>query len=111
MTEASALNIDDMARNANEASRLLKSIANPHRLMILCLLLQQEMTVTELNAQVPLSQSALSQHLAVLRKEGLVQTRKESLQVWYRLASTEVEAILATLYQLYCAPSDSCAAI
>ncbi len=111
MTDASTLNIDEMARNANEASRLLKSIANPHRLMILCLLLRQEMTVTELNAQVSLSQSALSQHLAVLRKEGLVQTRKESLQVWYRLASAEVEAILATLYQLYCAPVDSCRAI
>ncbi|GAA4895542.1 metalloregulator ArsR/SmtB family transcription factor [Ferrimonas pelagia] len=99
-----SLDIEQMAGNADSAARLLKSIANPHRLMLLCLLLKQEMTVSELNAMVPLSQSALSQHLAVLRKEGMVTTRKESLQVWYRLASPEVEAILATLYGIYCAP-------
>ncbi|WP_298444628.1 metalloregulator ArsR/SmtB family transcription factor [uncultured Ferrimonas sp.] len=91
-----------MISNAEQAARLLKSIANANRLVILCSLLQQEMTVTELNKLVPLSQSALSQHLAVLRREGLVTTRKESLLVWYRLASPEVEAILSTLYQLYC---------
>ncbi len=93
---------DEMISNAEQAARLLKSIANANRLVILCSLLQQEMTVTELNKLVPLSQSALSQHLAVLRREGLVTTRKESLLVWYRLASPEVEAILSTLYQLYC---------
>ncbi|SHI23636.1 DNA-binding transcriptional regulator, ArsR family [Ferrimonas marina] len=101
------LDIEQMADNADGAAKLLKSIANPHRLMLLCLLLKQEMTVGELNAMIPLSQSALSQHLAVLRREGLVATRKESLLVWYRLASPEVEAILATLYGLYCAPSEA----
>ncbi len=101
------IDIADMADNAEAASRLLKSIANGHRLMILCLLLDKELTVGELNDQVPLSQSALSQHLAVLRKEGLVTTRKEAQMVWYQLASPEVEKILSTLHQIYCAPSGS----
>ncbi|MBY5994201.1 ArsR/SmtB family transcription factor [Ferrimonas balearica] len=99
------IDIENMADNAEAASRLLKSISNGHRLMILCLLLDNELTVGELNDKVPLSQSALSQHLAVLRKEGLVSTRKEAQMVWYRLASAEVEAILATLHQIYCAPA------
>ncbi|MBY5923487.1 ArsR/SmtB family transcription factor [Ferrimonas balearica] len=103
----SEFDIADMADNAEAASRLLKSIANGHRLMILCLLLDKELTVGELNDQVPLSQSALSQHLAVLRKEGLVTTRKEAQMVWYQLASPEVEAILSTLHKIYCAPAES----
>ncbi|MBY6188782.1 metalloregulator ArsR/SmtB family transcription factor [Marinobacter hydrocarbonoclasticus] len=103
----SQIDISSMAENAEAASRLLKSIANGHRLMILCLLLEKELTVGELNDRVPLSQSALSQHLAVLRKEGLVSTRKEAQMVWYRLASAEVESILATLHSIYCAPKAS----
>ncbi|WP_420811021.1 ArsR/SmtB family transcription factor [Ferrimonas lipolytica] len=102
------MTLDDMVTNAGQAAQLLKSIANTNRLVILCSLLQREMTVTELNKLVPLSQSALSQHLAVLRREGLVETRKDSLLVWYSLASPEVEAILSTLHQLFCAePSEA----
>ncbi|TKB51933.1 winged helix-turn-helix transcriptional regulator [Ferrimonas aestuarii] len=97
------MDLESMTSNAEQASKLLKTIANPHRLMLLCLIGKQELTVSELNEQVPLSQSALSQHLAVLRREGLVSTRKEAQQVWYQLDSPEVEAIINLMYDLYCA--------
>ncbi|WP_084644024.1 MULTISPECIES: ArsR/SmtB family transcription factor [Ferrimonas] len=99
---ALTIDLENMTTNAQEASKLLKTIANPHRLMLLCLIGKQELTVGELNEQVPLSQSALSQHLAVLRNEGLVKTRKEAQLVWYSLDSKEVEAIINLLYDLYC---------
>ncbi|MGL4900604.1 MAG: ArsR/SmtB family transcription factor, partial [Shewanella sp.] len=69
------IDVDAMVTNAESAAKWLKAIANPYRLMILCLLLDNELSVSELNATVPLSQSALSQHLAVLRAEDLVDTR------------------------------------
>ncbi|USD37599.1 MULTISPECIES: helix-turn-helix transcriptional regulator [Ferrimonas] len=99
---ALTIDLETMTGNAQQASKLLKTIANPHRLMLLCLIGKQELTVGELNEQVPLSQSALSQHLAVLRNEGLVTTRKEAQQVWYQLDSPEVEAVINLLYDLYC---------
>ena len=67
-----------MRRHAGSAAGLMRSLANPHRLMVLCALSEGEMSVGGLNRRVPLSQSALSQHLAVLRKEGLVRTRREA---------------------------------
>ena len=91
-----------MAAHAEEAARLLRSLGNPHRLMVLCLLGNGELSVGALNAGLPLSQSALSQHLAVLRDEGLVGFRRESQTLWYRIADPRTEALLATLYQLYC---------
>ncbi|MGI9281671.1 MAG: ArsR/SmtB family transcription factor [Endozoicomonas sp.] len=91
-----------MQSNASEAARLLKVLANPNRLMIVCMLLETELSVGQLNQKLPLSQSALSQHLAVLREEGLVATRKEAQVVYYRLAKPEVRKILAVLYEFYC---------
>ena len=98
------LPLDIMEANAGRASNLLKSMANEARLMILCQLSQQEMTVSDLARTVPLSQSALSQHLGVLRRERLVKTRRESQFVWYSLDSEEAKAVIATLYDLFCAP-------
>ncbi len=92
-----------MRSNAQKASGLLKALANENRLMILCLLVEGEMTVSEINAQVDLSQSALSQHLAVLRKDGLVATRRESQIIYYRIASQDAGKILETLHGIYCA--------
>lgn len=77
-------------------------MANRNRLMILCSLLDEERSVTQLNDIVPLSQSALSQHLSALRQAELVATRREAQTIYYRVASDSVRAILATLYEQYC---------
>jgi len=77
-------------------------MANKSRLMILCYLAEGEKSVSELQRHVGLRQSALSQHLAILRNAHIVRTRRSSQSVYYSLASQEVRAIMATLYQLYC---------
>ena len=97
------LPLDIMHANAGRATALLKSMANETRLMILCQLSQREMTVGELIELVGLSQSALSQHLGVLRREGLVKTRREPPYVWYSLDSEDAKAVIGTLYDLFCA--------
>lgn len=99
--------LHQMQENAGQAASLLKSMANESRLMILCQLSQQEMSVGDLAKVVPLSQSALSQHLSVLRREKLVKTRRKSQFVWYSLDSEEAKAVISTLYDLFCAPCDT----
>lgn len=91
-----------MAESAESAAALLKTLGHECRLLILCHLLEGEKTVTQLNQKVPLSQSALSQHLARLRKENLVTVRKDAQMVYYSLSSEKVERIIGTLYELYC---------
>mgnify|MGYP006098660719 FL=1 len=91
-----------MKGNAKQASSLLKAISHESRLLILCLLLRKEMSVGELAEFSDLSQSAFSQHLSVLRKEGLVQTRKESQTVYYSIKDPAVKKILEVLYNIYC---------
>lgn len=94
-----------MQASAEEASRLLKTLGNPQRLRLLCMLVGQEMSVGQLNEQLPeLSQSALSQHLARLREHGLVRTRRESQTIWYSLLDGPAQQVIATLYTIYCAP-------
>jgi len=97
--------IDEMARHAEQAAMFLKLMANPHRLMILCHLLDAEMSVSELNVHLPLSQSALSQHLAMLRKSGLVKTRRDQQTIYYSLASPEVDAVMVVLHEQFCTPA------
>ena len=94
-----------MRSHADDASRLLKALANPRRLLILCLLAGGERSVGEINEQVDLSQSALSQHLAVLRDEGLVHTRREAQAIYYSLASGPAFEVIQTLHRIYCAPA------
>ena len=79
-------------------------MANPHRLMILCHLLDGEMSVGQLNEHLPLSQSALSQHLALLRNAGMVTTRRQQQTIFYSLASEEVVGVMEVLYEHFCAP-------
>ncbi len=94
-----------MQARAADASRLLKALGNTQRLRVLCLLLEQEMSVRQINEKLPdLSQSALSQHLAKLRKEGLVETRRAAQTIWYKLEPGPAQRILGTLYEIYCAP-------
>lgn len=94
--------LEDMRVHAGDAARLLKSLAHESRLMVLCALADGEHTVGQLNEMVPLSQSALSQHLARLREEGLVATRREGQQVYYRLAASEVSRVISTLQEIFC---------
>ena len=84
---------------------MLKALANEQRLMILCNLIEEPLSVSELNRRVPLSQSALSQHLARLRRDGIVSTRREAQTIYYRIADPAALEIMATLYRLYCSSS------
>jgi DNA-binding transcriptional ArsR family regulator len=95
----------DMAAKAEEAARLLATLAHGKRLLALCHMLRGEVSVGRLAELVGLSPTALSQHLARMRDLQLVETRREGQTIYYRLASREVAAILETLYGLYCAPS------
>ncbi|MCB1598426.1 MAG: helix-turn-helix transcriptional regulator [Xanthomonadales bacterium] len=96
--------MEQMRDSAGAAARLLKALANEHRLLVLCHLLEGERSVGQLNAELDLSQSALSQHLAVLREDGLVATRRESQTIYYRVASDAVSTVLTALHGIYCAP-------
>lgn len=87
---------------SSAVASLLKTMAHAERLFILCNLLSGEKNVSELLADSSLSQSAFSQHLAVLRKEGLVKTRKVSQEVYYSLADPRIKKIIELLKQLYC---------
>lgn len=92
-----------MQQHAVEASKLLKALASDKRLLILCQLTQGEFSVGEMVELLGMGQSSLSQHLAVLRSEELVQTRREAQTIFYRLNSGPAEQVMQTLYQIYCA--------
>lgn len=92
-----------LEEKAEEVALLLGAMANAKRLIVLCNLIDREKSVGELAEIVGLSDAALSQHLAKLRMQGLVQTRREGQTIHYRLASENVKAVLSTLYELYCA--------
>jgi DNA-binding transcriptional ArsR family regulator len=96
------LDFESMKRNASDAVSLLKGLANESRLMIVCVLSEGELSVGQLNQRIKLSQSALSQHLAVLREQGMVQTRRESQTIYYRLADNTAMDIIELLHATYC---------
>ena len=95
-----------MNERAEAAAELLKAMSNPQRLRVLCLLVEGERSVGEINQLVQLSQSALSQHLAKLREEGLVVTRKEAQTVYYSLAKGPAVTVIQTLHDAYCPGDD-----
>jgi DNA-binding transcriptional ArsR family regulator len=96
-----------LEKKASQAAAMLRSMSNKWRLLILCRLLKGEMSVGELLDVVALSQSALSQHLAVLRATKLVSTRRESQTIYYSIKGEEAPKILAALYEVYCAEPTS----
>ncbi|MCC7096898.1 MAG: helix-turn-helix transcriptional regulator [Thermomonas sp.] len=102
------MNPEAMRAHADEAARLLRALANNNRLMLLCLLVDGEHSVGELNARLDLSQSALSQHLAVLREDGLVTTRREAQTIFYALADGPAQRIIETLHGIYCGQVPVC---
>ena len=91
-----------MRENAGSAARLMKALANDSRLMILCYLDGKELSVSELNENLDLSQSALSQHLAVLRRDGLVKTRRDSQTIYYSLEGDQARRMISTLHDMFC---------
>ena len=95
-------NFKQLENSADEAVQLLSALANPKRLLVLCNLLEAELTVGQLAESVGLSSSALSQHLSKMRALGLVKPRRDGQTVIYRLASGNVREVLRTLYRLYC---------
>lgn len=95
------VNLEQMQGNAKAASELLKAMSNETRLMILCQLLHGERTAGELDSLTNLSQSALSQHLAVLRENGLVQTRRESQNIHYSIEGDRARGIIEALYCIF----------
>lgn len=92
----------DLKAKAKIAATMLKAIANESRILILYNLEGKELSVTDLNDYLDLSQSALSQHLAVLRKDGLVKTRRESQTIFYSLSDIRASKVIKTLRELYC---------
>ena len=98
-----------MRAAADEASGLLKALANPHRLLIVCQLIESERSVGELAAFLGLRDSTVSQHLALLRHDGVVTTRRDGQTIWYSIGSDPAREVVRTLYRALCAPAAACA--
>ena len=96
------MNTENMQQNAQAASQLLKTLANPNRLMVLCNIVNQERTVGELEKLIGLGQSALSQQLSRLRHEGIVECRREGQSAYYSLKDEGARRVLEVLYSIYC---------
>jgi len=97
------LDLQQLHANADAASQFLKALANPDRLILLCQLSQGERNVSDLESLLGIQQPTLSQQLAVLRREGLVETRRVGKQVFYRISSPAALAVIQTLYLQFCA--------
>ena len=93
-----------LLEQARKATELLKALSHESRLLILCLLSQGEKSVSELEAIMAIPQAAVSQQLARLRSDDLVQTRRDGRQIYYSIASVEASTLISTLYELYCKP-------
>jgi DNA-binding transcriptional ArsR family regulator len=96
------MNIRELELQAGQAAKLMKAMSNPHRLFVLCQLLDGERRVSELEEATGLSQSALSQHLARLRNDGIVVTRRQAQNIYYSLAGTDVHQVIGVLHQIFC---------
>jgi DNA-binding transcriptional ArsR family regulator len=98
------IDLDTLVANAREASEFLKALAHEARLMILCLLIDGEKSVTEIEQTLRLRQPAVSQQLARLRNDGLVETRRDGKNIYYSLARTETREVIEALHRAFCAP-------
>ena len=104
MNRLAGMKPEELEARASTVTRFLKAMANPSRLLVLCQLADGEKSVGQLERAVGLSQSALSQHLAVLRRERVVKARRAGQNVFYLLASAEAAAVMQTLYEVFCQP-------
>jgi DNA-binding transcriptional ArsR family regulator len=96
------MNLEELEPKAAEAETFLKAIANRHRLTVLCEMHEGEQSVGALQEAIGLSQSALSQHLARLRKDGLVSTRRDAQTIYYSIADPNVSRLIGLLYEIFC---------
>jgi len=96
------MELEQLKERATEVSDLLKTMAHPERLMVLCQLVDGEVGVSQLQENTTLSQSAFSQQLSVLKKHNLVKVRKESQQVFYSLADERIKALIASFHSIFC---------
>lgn len=103
------MNIEKMEVSADMASDLLKALANKHRLMLVCQLIDGERPVGELARALELRDSTVSQHLALLRKDGIVRARRDGQSIYYSIGSPAAHAVLEVLYEHFCAPTALCA--
>ena len=101
-SKAIVIDINQLRENAGAAGQLLKALGNPDRLLLLCQLMHGEMNVGELEDRLKIVQPTLSQQLGVLRREGLVDTRRDGRQIYYSISSPQALAIIEKLYELYC---------
>jgi DNA-binding transcriptional ArsR family regulator len=99
---------EPMRAAADQASSLLKALANPHRLLIVCQLIEKDRSVGELAGFLDLRDSTVSQHLALLRRDGIVGTRRDGQTIWYSIGNDSARAVVQTLYRAYCAPRSAC---
>jgi DNA-binding transcriptional ArsR family regulator len=97
------VDVETMRNAAGEASALLKGLANPHRLMIVCQLIDGPRSVGQLAAFLGIRDSTVSQHLALMRRDGLVSTSRDGQTIWYAIDSPAARAVIETLFALYCA--------
>ena len=93
---------------ADEASELLKALANRHRLIIVCQLIEKERSVGELATLLKIRDSTVSQHLTLLRKDRFVTARRDGQTIWYSIGSPQARELVRTLYRVYCAPAATC---
>ena len=105
-TLTSTFDLPTMRQAANQACALMRAMSNPDRLLLLCQLAQGERRVGELEELLDIQQPTLSQQLAVLREESLVETRREGKQIYYRIASDTALAVMAVLYSQFCSPTE-----
>jgi ArsR family transcriptional regulator, virulence genes transcriptional regulator len=101
------MKVDDMLAAADQASDLLKALANRHRLIIICQLIDKERSVGELAELLSIRDSTVSQHLALLRKDGLVTSRRDGQTIWYSIGSPQARELVQTLYRVYCGPESA----
>lgn len=99
------LNISELETNAGEASAFLKALSHPKRLLVLCNLVDDEVTSGELAERLGISHPNLSQHLAKLKSENLVATRRTATTIYYRVADPRISEIINVLYEMFCAPN------
>lgn len=97
----------DMERRADEAAALLKTLSHPVRLMLACALVEREYAVGELEEQLGIRQPTLSQQLGVLRTAGIVETRREAKQIFYRLTAAKAARLIEALYGIFCVTEES----
>jgi DNA-binding transcriptional ArsR family regulator len=99
------IDVTQMQSAADAASDLLKALANRHRLLILCQLIEGERSVGELAMLLGIRDSTVSQHLAILRRDDLVDARRDGQTIWYSISSTPARELVQVLYRCYCAPN------